>query len=216
MFTQVSGLPQRWWGPSCCQYSSKTRPVQQQTRTLTFSSKGLPPACAALRWSLSGSASLGSPTRAPGRLHQRLRCSAWEMFSTDSWGLRCICSGKTSNTLSSAQAEWPLPPRIASASEIWPWKSHLGWQPQLDRPPGRLRYKARGHITLHAATGEAPMTQREMPWEAGVRALPSKFTSDPVDLVESHLNDSPTRRVPLPANPEPSAVAMCPSRTWSG
>ena len=38
----------------CCQYSSKIRPVQQRLRTLTCSSKGLPLACAALRWSPSG------------------------------------------------------------------------------------------------------------------------------------------------------------------
>jgi hypothetical protein len=33
---------------------------------------------------------------------------------------------------------------------------------RLDRPPGRLRYKARGHVTMHAATGEVQVTPREM------------------------------------------------------
>src|ERR1035437_2357817 len=46
----------------------------------------------------------------------------------------------------------------------------LSWCPVNDRCPvtdphwlpGRLRYKARGHVTMHAATGEAQVTPREM------------------------------------------------------
>jgi hypothetical protein len=34
--------------------------------------------------------------------------------------------------------------------------------PDTDRPTGRLRYKTRGHITMHVATGEAQVTPREM------------------------------------------------------
>jgi hypothetical protein len=35
-------------------------------------------------------------------------------------------------------------------------------RPVIDRPPGRFRYvKAAGHFTMHAATGEAPVTPRE-------------------------------------------------------
>ena len=35
-------------------------------------------------------------------------------------------------------------------------RSHV---PVSDRPPGRLRYKARGHVTRHAATREAQVTR---------------------------------------------------------
>jgi hypothetical protein len=43
--------------------------------------------------------------------------------------------------------------------------------------------------------------------EADVRALPSWVTSDPVDLVESHLNDLPTRRVHDPPPQVPRAFS---------
>jgi len=33
--------------------------------------------------------------------------------------------------------------------------------PVMDRPRGRLRYKAPGYVTMHASTGEARMTPRE-------------------------------------------------------
>jgi len=34
VFPQVRRPHQKWWGPLCCQYSSKTRQVQQRQRDL--------------------------------------------------------------------------------------------------------------------------------------------------------------------------------------
>src|SRR5680860_139434 len=47
-------------------------------------------------------------------------------------------------------------------SEPLEQRSHAEKQLSRGSPAGRLRYKARGHITMHAATDEAPMTPREM------------------------------------------------------
>jgi hypothetical protein len=46
-----------------------------------------------------------------------------------------------------------------------------------DRPKGRLRCKAPGHVTTHAASGEAPLTPREMRQEGAFPSAPVEPSS---------------------------------------